>query len=272
MNALPIRVGVLADVDPAAWSTDAVATVFRSQVHSRRNDIVLDFRTTVDADPRRHASSWHTAGTAPWPTGVQAVIVDATVDAPARSQAGVHGSVVVETNVFGDIAELCSLVAMTTDPAALDTRRRMLVHLGVLSATKGADDVSAFLHGAELFGGTLTLTDRLLIARAVGVEALTDDPQSAALASGRSGDGNGSVREFNRIVAELAGLAPSIDAHAAALQQRVVDLETELARVHGLLTAAERTIVDNLDSMAARERSLVDRLETAALRSELLDD
>lgn len=272
MNTPTLQVGVLAAIDPAAWSSDAVATVFRTQISARRDDIRLDFRTVVDGDHLRRWSTWNSTPITAWRSGVQAVIVDEAVDATARAASGLDDDVVVvDTNLFGDVRSLCSLFATTADTTALDTRRRMLSHLGVLAAPDGVDDLGAFSRAKALFGGSLSVTDRLLIAREVGAAALADDPDTLALIAVRSDIGHATGREFDRICSKLDGLEPSVAAHAAGLQQRVASLEAEVEHLHDLLRATERRSVDQLESAAARERSLANRLETATLNLELMN-
>jgi hypothetical protein len=273
MNSATIRIGVLAAVDPTVWVSDAVAAVIRSQLRVRRDDIELDFRTVVAAEHPRRSSSWRPASTSPWAPSVQAVIVDESIDTAGRSGAGISdGVVVIDTSMFATTTALCSLFATTTDATALDTRRRMLAHLGILTSPGGTDDVGAFERAADVFSGSLTVTDRLLIAQAVGVEALADDPYTAALVTQGSDTDGEAFREFDRIIAELSDLEPTAARRTAGLQQRVAELESEVDRLHDLVMSTDRRAIERLDAAAARERSLVDRLETALLRSELIDD
>ena len=263
-----LHVGVLAAIDPDAWSSDIVAIVIRTQIAARRSDIVVDLRTSLDTTRPRQRSSWRSASTSTWPAGVDAIIADESVDWTARTHAGIGDMMVTDTTLFSDLAAVCSLFASTLDPVAADTRRRTLVHLGVLSETN-RDGLSAFDRAMAKFGGQLTGTDRLLIAQAVDPEALVDDALAVALATGRSALSSAAVSEFERLVTTLSTLEPAAATHAAGLQQRVADLETEVARLRELAASAERLAADQLDAAASREQSLLARLEAATLRVEL---
>lgn len=276
-----LRLGILAAVEPHAWTSAAVAEVVTAQIEERRNDITVEFRTVVTDDAPRTRTPWQPATTASWPTDVDAILVDASLDTAARAAAGVGADAdcpVIETHLFDDVAALCSLFAGTLDPTAVDTRRRMLTHLGALPRTssgKAPDaDASDLLQQAEdAVGGRLTATDRFIVAEAIGTALLAGpDPLSAALAGGRTDQSTPATAEFDRVVTALADVEPTSTAHTAWLQRRVAVLEADNARLTDLIAATTRQATDRLDAAAARERSLSDRLEALTLRSELTAD
>ena len=256
------RIGVLSSLDPRSWQSDVVARVMRAQINLHGNDVSLDLRS-VDERVVMSRASWQPAMTAGWPTTVRAVIIDRDIEMHDRERAGVPRMISIETDIFADTTLWCALFEQTLDPAAIDTRTRMLEHLGV-----DRDPADGFAAAADSLGGLLTPTDRYCLARAADQDAL--DAAHAALAGGRTASSAGVVDEIARVAAAVEETGPDTSAHqSAVLQQRVAELAAELSGERERHALAERQASEALDAAALREDSLTERLETAFLRSTL---
>jgi hypothetical protein len=259
---LPHRIGVLSALDPAAWQSDVIARVLRAHIDLYGNNASLDLRSVHERLALSRAS-WQPAPTANWPTTVHAVIIDRAIDTSNRVRAGASALASIETDIFANPIVWCTLFEQTLDPAAVDTRTRMLEHLGV-----DQDPTDGFAAATDALGGLLTLTDRYCLAKAAARDALDD--AHAALAGGRTASSAAVIGEMERIAAttEMAGPHTAAN-HSAALQQRALELAAELADERDRHALAERRAAEALDAAAQRERSLTKRLETAFLRNTL---
>lgn len=259
---LPHRIGVLSSLDPTDWQNDVVARVLRAHFELRRDDVSLDLRS-IDDRVTLSRASWPSSRTAPWPTAIHAVIVDRNIAAVDRERAGASPTISIDTDMFADTMLWCPLFEQTLDTAAIDTRTRMLEHLGV-----DRDPTNGFARAADSLGGLLTLTDRYCLARAADLDAL--DAAHAALAGGRTESSSVVVDEITRVLAAIEIAAPgAIAQHSAALQQRAADLAVALGDERDRHALSERQAAEALDAAAVREHSLTERLETALLRSAL---
>lgn len=256
------RIGVLSSLHPAAWQSDVVARVMRAQVDLYATNISLDLRS-VHEQAALNRASWKPALTASWPATVSTVVVEHDIETHDRERAGAASITAIETDMFADTMLWCELFEQTLDPAAVDTRTRMLEHLGV-----DQDPTDGFAAAAASLGGLLTPTDRYCLARAADRGAL--DEAHAALAAGRTASSAGLVDEIARVAAaiELASAGTGAK-QIAALQQRVAELATELCDERDRHALAERLAAEELDAAALRESSLTSRLDTALLRSTL---
>jgi hypothetical protein len=260
------RIGVLSSLDPARWQSDVVARVMRSHIDLHRNDVSLDLRSVHERVVMSRAL-WQPALTTAWPTTVHAVVIERDIELHDRERAGAAAMISIETDMFADTMLWCELFEQTLDPAAVDTRTRMLEHLGV-----DQDPTDGFAAAAASLGGLLTPTDRYCLARAADRGAL--DEAHAALAAGRTASSAGLVDEIARVAAaiELAILETGPDTgvhHSAVLQQRVAELASELSDERERHAMAERQASEALDAAALREQSLTERLDTAFLRNAL---
>lgn len=262
MNQHAHRIGVLSSLDPAAWQSDVVARVLRAHIDLYGNDTSLDLRSVHERAALSRAS-WQPALTASWPTTVHAVIVDFAIDTSDRERAGTSALASIETGIFANPIVWCTLFEQTLNPAAIDSRTRMLKHLGV-----DQDPADGFAAAADALGGLLTLTDRYCLAKATARDAL--DEAHAALAGGRTPSSAAVVDEMERIAAAIELVGPGTATnHSAGLQQRALELAVELADERDRHALAERRAAEALDAAAQRERSLTKRLETAFLRNTL---
>lgn len=262
--AIPLvhRIGVLSSLDPSNWQSDVVARVIRAQINLHRNDVSLDLRS-VHKRLATSQASWQPAPTAAWPTTVHAVVIEGDIELNDRERAGAAATISIETDMFADTTLWCALFEQTLDPAAIDTRTRMLEHLGV-----DRDPADGFAAAANSLGGLLTPTDRYCLARAADQEAL--DAAHAALAGGRAASSAGVADEIARVAAAIDETGPDASAqHSAVLQQRVAELTSELSAERNRHSLAERQAAEALGTAALRERSLTERLETSFLRSTL---
>jgi len=256
------RIGVLSSLDPASWQSDVVARVMRAHIDLHRNDVSLDLRSVHERVVMSRAL-WQPALTTAWPTTVHAVVIERDIELHDRERAGAAAMISIETDMFGDTTLWCALFEQTLDPAAIDTRTRMLEHLGV-----DRDPTDGFAAAANSLGGLLTLTDRYCLARAADRDAL--DAAHAALAGGRTASSAGLVDEIARVAAGIDETGPDTGVHhSAVLQQRVAELATELSDERERHAMAERQASEALDAAARREQSLTERLDTAFLRNAL---
>jgi hypothetical protein len=262
MNQHAHRIGVLSSLDPASWQSDVVARVLSAQIDLHHNDVSFDLRSIRERAALSRAS-WQPALTAAWPTTVSTVVVEHDIETHDRERAGAASITAIETNMFADTMLWCGLFEQTLEPAAVDTRTRMLEHLGV-----DQNPTEGFAAAAASLGGLLTPTDRYCLARAADRGAL--DEAHAALAAGRTASSAGLVDEIARLAAAIELAAPDSGAkQIAALQQRVAELATELSDERDRHALAERLAAEELDTAALRASSLTSRLDTALLRSTL---
>ena len=145
MNQHAHRIGVLSSLDPASWQSDVVARVLRAQIDLHHNDVSFDLRSIRERAALSRAS-WQPALTAAWPTTVSTVVVEHDIKTHDRERAGAASITAIETNMFADTMLWCGLFEQTLDPAAVDTRTRMLEHLGVDSGDAGEEPVQLHDH------------------------------------------------------------------------------------------------------------------------------
>jgi hypothetical protein len=239
MNQHAQRIGVLSSLDPASWQSDVVARVLHAQIDLHHNDVSFDLRSIRERAALNRAS-WQPALTAAWPTTVSTVVVEHDIETHDRERAGAASITAIETDMFADPMLWCGLFEQTLDPAAVETRTRMLEHLGV-----DRDPTDGFAAAAASLGGLLTPTDRYCLARAA-------------------------VDEIARVAAAIELVSPDNGVkQIAALQQRAAELATELSDERDRHALAERQAAEALDGAALRESLLTDRLDTALLRRTL---
>ncbi len=261
-----LHVSILSALDPADWASDAIATVTRAHFAARRSDVVLDLRTSSMFALWRGRAAWVPIA-ANWSMGADVVIVDHRIDSAARREAGIDERLaVIATTVFDDPIALVSEFAATLDRVAVDTRRRMLIHLGVLTDDDRPDATATVDRAIDALGGAITVTDRLIVAQHAG-DGLTD-PLLAALVRGSSEDAQSTRVEFDRLCDQIAEYSPTEATHSAALQRQVAALEVEADQLRDRADAVERHAVAALASAAARERALTGRIEAALIRAE----
>lgn len=228
MTSVPIRVGVVRSSSPDPVVALAEARVVRHELTRRLGEVALDFRTTGAA-----STPWIDRAHAAWPSDVDAVLDLDTI--PRESGA------------------LTALFARTLDPDAVDVRRRMLRHLGILPAPV-VDD--AWLD--EHLPTPRRPTDVWI---AVHDAASVDLADAAVLAFGD--DGSTAIDEwFDQFVGGLdADPSPTIE----RLSTRVAELERELAVVASEAARSERSALQRIDELIDECGALRERLRRTEL-------
>lgn len=205
----PPRIGVLRPAPLNTVAAEAEARVIRHELERRVGPVALDLRI-AHFEP---IGPWQPVTHASWPSSIDVLVTG--------------------DDLFGDDAPpLTALFARTVEPDAAAVRRRMLVHLGIV--TEGVFDDAAL---AALDAMTPTATDLWLLVGAA----------DEVTASDRS----------------VAGLAETSADAVAALDQMFDGVAERLRANDAVADSAERA----LDRTAAERDALRD--EVASLRLEL---
>ena len=234
----PLHLGVVAPLDPDGVEPIVVAAAFRREVEHRLGPVVVDFRTTAAVGRPLDPTPWRELRTADWPSAVDAVVIDHRLAGePAVDDALSGVDIVVTTELFEHPAGLASLLIRHLDAAALDSRRRMLMHLGVLPADSHTiTEVPLVM--------PLTATDLYLVAQQLDSP---DEPVLAAFAGHAADDQSAAI---NDLTEQLRTLIP--DSRVETIDQ---------LRERAL--AAERTLAHERARQELETRVINERLEHA---------
>jgi hypothetical protein len=207
------------------------ARVLRHELGRRLGTVVLDLRTDGPA-----IGPWQPLANAGWPA-----TIDARIDADA---------------LWSEPVGLTALAGRTVDPAIVDVRRRMLVHLGIIPVEPQPLDAARL---AALDSLLLRPLDLWLIAS----EASEVDTGEAAVDALTVPPGDAAVARLDGILDEIAAGLTDVTGTAtvAALADEVAALR---ARVAELEDEAVRTMVETnarLDELAHERAVLLDRAE-----------
>lgn len=234
----PLHLGVVAPVAPESAAAIVAAEAFRRELQHGLGPVVVDFRTTLEPARPLDPSPWRDLRTADWARTVHAVVIDERITHDVSVERACRGvDVIVTTDVLSRPDELAAILPRRLDAATLDSRRRMLVHLGVLPAgDEPLDRVPDVM--------PLRATDLYLIAQRLRA---SDDPVLVALAGGHVPDAR---RSIDAVVTQLGEL----------LADTVVE---SVAQLRDRADAAESALADERVRHHAELRGVLDRLEHA---------
>jgi hypothetical protein len=228
-----VRLGIVrpSSAAPRPVVAEIEARVLRHELGRRLGPVVLDLRTDGPA-----RGPWQPLAHAGWPG-----TIDARVDADA---------------LWAEPVGLAALIGRTVDPAIVDVRRRMLVHLGIIPAEPLPLDAARMASFDPLL---LRPVDLWLIASEASrvdtgepaVDALAVPPGGAAI-----GRIDGILDEIAAGLTEVTGSATvaALTDEVTALRARVAELEAD----------AQRTLIETtarLDQLAHERSVLLDRAE-----------
>lgn len=128
-----LTVAVVADVDPEAIRSDAHAQVIDHELTQRLpgTTLVLDFRSTQTALNHRRRTRWMSAHGLEW-AHTAALIIDIRTAPDEITEAPTHHA----PTHHAPLPDLSSWFTQLVDPAALETRRLLLDHLGITEPTE----------------------------------------------------------------------------------------------------------------------------------------
>jgi hypothetical protein len=246
----PLHLGVIASVASHEIGAEVAAEVVRRELQRGLGTVIVDFRTTLPIARPLDPSPWREISTADWGRTVHAVVVDERIAGdPVTARASRGIGVVVATDLFGRLADLAALLVRHLDPASLDTRRRMLSHLGVLpEGTVPMDSIPEVM--------PLRATDLYLVAERLRERR---DPVMEALAGGDVADARPAIDD---LVDRLRRLVPdTVIESVAQLRERAESAEHILAEERERHEVELRALLDRVDH--------AERLAAAARRSAL---
>jgi hypothetical protein len=211
------------------------ARVVRAELVRRLGAVIIDFRSADGI-----SGPWLPLEHAAWPSGV-----DGRID-------------------LGDLGDLTpaliGLFARTLVPTAVDIRRRMLEHLGILPL---GDDPLTADRLARALPPPPRPTDLWLVLRAASAVA-TDEPAHEWLASGASQSTNEALDSwFDARVAELqAGDVPTTNMR---LRAEIAEVTSRLLQAEDDRRRSERSTLTRIDELVAEVESLRERLRRAEI-------
>ncbi len=235
MNA-PLHLGVVAPVLPGGGEATVTAAALQRELEHRLGPATIDFRTTSASSRPLDPNRWRQLRDADFRRLAHAVIVDTRVEDDPAVRAAVDGvDIVISTDLFAQPTGLARVLVRRLDDAELETRRRMLVHLGLLPEAPATLTVVPT-------SMPLTATDLYLVAQQL---VDTDDDVLAALGGADAPD---VVADIDDLIDRLRGLLPD-------------SLRETDAQLHERLAATERRLADERARHAVEIRSLSDRLQ-----------
>jgi len=235
----PHRIGLVRPDRPGRVVAEADARVVRHELQCRLGPVTLDLRIDGDA-----LGPWQPLASAAWPRDI-----DTTIDAGL---------------LFGDhIPCLTALFGRTVEPVAVEVRRRMLVHLGVIPHGDFVVDAERL---TSLAAFSLAPTDIWLICRAANDIDL-DEPCLHALRARAGGPEQSQLDEvFDTVAAQFAPVVTSLPSTTPTIDRLIDERETlraELATRVDEHAQREREAVELVEELQAEIRVLHERLDRA---------
>ncbi|MAT07126.1 MAG: hypothetical protein CL424_18995 [Acidimicrobiaceae bacterium] len=233
----PIRIGVLrsANASPDPVVALAEARVIRHELTRRLGEVSVDLRSRGSA-----IGPWEPVEHAAWPSDV-----DAAID--------------LDDGTGDSGLQLTTLFGRTLDPRAVEVRRRMLTHLGVLPIDRLDDDTLA-----RRLPAPRRPTDVWILLRDAEQVEVADEALRA-LATDVDVDGTASSAVDAWIDRAVDGLGLDPAPTVARLQRQVDDLTAELAATADAARRAERLATERIDELSAECDALRERLERTRL-------
>ena len=229
MSNFHVHVVVVADVDPLAVKSDALAQVIEQQLR-RRSDpafLTLEFRTACVADDPRGRSRWLPLTEADW-TNRADIVLDLRVS--PSTPLDTPADMMITT---ADLVTASAMFPEQVTAATLETRRLMLQHLHINAAT------------TDHF---LTATDHLALG-SLSADQLSDNDRQDLMS------------EFDRVGALIEQIDSGGQARNEILRLEVVRLRDELDRQFAARSSGEADLTAKFARATLRIEELSAQLD-----------